>query len=183
MASVKLLSAPWGIRGCAAVAPSSMRGWGCPIPPPWPWWGGAQLFLHIKCSPQFRSFVSPSEKRSSDDLWHWESCACRRKNLLLSHMWAVCLSSSPLWQALLMADGSGLWGWMCVHASRSPAVLVRVAFWPPAPRQHPSPWSISEDANGMGLAAPLALAINKRCFWRAYKEKPELTGQTRTKAL
>lgn len=179
MASVNLLSAPWGIRGCAAAAPRSMGGWGCPIHPPWPLWEGAWLFLYITGSPQF-SFVSPSEKRSCDDLWLWESCVGRRK---MSFPATCRLFLYPLPPLAGFIDGRRLWGWMCVHASRSQAVLVRAAFWPPAPRQHPSPWSISEDANGMGLAAPLALAINKRCFWRAYKEKPELTGQTRTKAL
>lgn len=113
-ASVNLLSAPWGIRGCAAAAPRSMGGWGCPIHPPWPLWDGARLFLHITCSPQFRSFVSPSGNRSRGDLWHWESCACRRKISFGATRGLFLYPLPSLWQALLMADGSGA-GCVCTH--------------------------------------------------------------------
>lgn len=114
MASVNLTSAPWGSRGCAAAAPRSMGGWECPIHPPWPFWDGAQLFLHIMCSPRFRSFVSPSEKRSSGNLWHWESCACRRKISFRATCGLFLYPLPSLWQALLMADGSGA-GCVCTH--------------------------------------------------------------------
>lgn len=61
-----------------------------------------------------------------------------------------------------MASGSGA-GCVCTH----PEVLLALQE-PSSGCLHPervhSPWSISEDANGMGLAAPLALAINKRRF-------------------
>lgn len=41
--------------------------------------GWRSVVFTLMCSPQFKVFVPPSEKKSSGDPWHWESCACRRK--------------------------------------------------------------------------------------------------------
>lgn len=110
MASVNLLSAPWGIRDC----PGAWGVGGIPSTLPGPCGMVLELFLHITCSPQFRNSVSPSEKRSGGDLWHWESCACRRKISFGATCGLFLYPLPSLWQALLMADGSGA-GCVCTH--------------------------------------------------------------------
>lgn len=141
LASVSLLSAPWGIGGCAAAAPRSMGGWGCPLHPPWPLGEGAQLFLYITCSPDLGVLCHLQKGGALATFGFGKAVPVGEKSPFEPHVGCFFILFPPLAGFI---DGRRLWGWMCVHASRSRAVLVRAAFWPPAPRQHPSPWSISE---------------------------------------
>lgn len=70
---------PGATRGCAGAASKEHGGLGVPHAPSPALAGWCSVGFTLRCSLQFKVFMPPSEKKSSGDPWHWESCACRRK--------------------------------------------------------------------------------------------------------
>ena len=122
-----------GTRGCAAAAPRSVGAGDAPCTSP-ALVGLRSVGFTLRCSPQFKVFMPPSKRRAVATLGIGKAVPVGEKSPFEPHAGCFIILSLP---PAGFIGGGWLWGWMCVHKSRSRAGLARAAFWPPVPRQRP----------------------------------------------